>query len=272
LISKEETTVKASYQTRPVHYWEHGRDGAQEKLDYIVEERAIALVYNGISHAVMMATPSNLEEFALGFSLSEGIITKASQLYDINLNPCEKGIEVAIDISSQQMSALKLQRRNLVGRTGCGLCGSESLEQAISPVNSVTPQPLPSADAIQRGLSQLNDHQKLQALTGAVHGVAWCDNTGKIMLLREDVGRHNALDKLIGALTFNKVDTQSGFALISSRASYEMIHKISSVNIPTLVAVSAPTALAITLATTAKINLIGFARPGRHVVYTNVNL
>jgi len=272
LISKEETTNKPSYQTRPVHYWEHGNDTVQEKLDYIVEERAIALVYNGISHAVMMATPSNLEEFALGFSLTEGIITKASQLYDINLTPCEKGIEVGIEISSQQMSALKLQRRNLVGRTGCGLCGSESLEQAISPVNSVTPQPLPSADAIQRGLSQLNDHQKLQALTGAVHGVAWCDNTGNIMLLREDVGRHNALDKLIGALTFNKIDTQSGFALISSRASYEMIHKISSVNIPTLVAVSAPTALAITLATTAKINLIGFARPGRYVVYTNINL
>jgi FdhD protein len=167
------------------------------------------------------------------------------------------------------MSALKLQRRNLVGRTGCGLCGSESLDQAIRPFKGVTPQTLPSTDAIQRALSQLNKHQKLQALTGAVHGVAWCDNTGDIKLLREDVGRHNALDKLIGALLLNKINPQSGFALISSRASYEMVQKISSFNIPTLVAVSAPTALAITLATTAKINLIGFARPGRYVVYTN---
>ena len=272
MIPKEETTDEASYQTRSVFYWEQDHDTAQEKLDYIVEENAIALVYNGISHAVMMATPANLEEFALGFSLSEGIITKASQIYDINLTPCEKGIEVGIDISSQQMSALKLQRRNLVGRTGCGLCGSESLDQVISQVNCVTPQPLPTAEAIQRALSQLDEYQKLQALTGAVHGVAWCDNAGEIKLLREDVGRHNALDKLIGALTLNKIDCQNGFALISSRASYEMVHKISRVNIPTLVAVSAPTALAITLATTAKINLIGFARPGRHVVYTKVKL
>jgi len=273
VISKEEETIdQVSYHTRPVQYWEQGSDNIKEKLDYIIEESAIALVYNGISHAVMMATPSNLEEFAIGFSLSEGIITNASQIYDITLTTCEKGIEICIEISSQQMSALKLQRRNLVGRTGCGLCGSESLEQAIRPVKVVTPQALPSTKAIQRAISQLDEHQKLQALTGAVHGVAWCDNIGNIKLLREDVGRHNALDKLIGALSLDQIDTRNGFALISSRASYEMVQKVSSVNIPTLVAVSAPTALAITLATTAKINLIGFARPGRYVVYTNDKL
>jgi len=271
LIRKEEVIDQVSYQTRPVHYWKQGSDNVKEKLDYIIEESAIALVYNGISHAVMMATPANLEEFAVGFSLSEGIVTRASQIYDINLTSCEKGFEVGIEISSQQMSALRLQRRNLVGRTGCGLCGSESLDQAIRPVKEVTPQPLPSTDAIQRALSQLDEHQRLQALTGAVHGVAWCDSTGNIKLLREDVGRHNALDKLIGALSLEQIDTCSGFALISSRASYEMVQKVSSVNIPTLVAVSAPTALAIKLATTAKINLIGFARPGRYVVYTNDN-
>lgn len=270
MIRKEEATTNVSYQSRPVYYWKQGNN-MEEKLDYVIEENAIALVYNGISHAVMMATPANLEEFAVGFSLSEGIITDASQVYDISLTTCEKGIEVSIEISSKQMSALKLQRRNLVGRTGCGLCGSESLEQAIRPVEPAQPKPIPSTEAIQRAVSQLDEHQELQALTGAVHGVAWCDNTGEIKLLREDVGRHNALDKLIGALSLEQINTDNGFALISSRASYEMVQKISSVNIPTLVAVSAPTALAITLATTAKINLIGFARPGRYVVYTNEN-
>jgi FdhD protein len=221
----------------------------------------------------MMATPTNLKAFAVGFSLSEGIVTKASQIYDITIATRENGIEVNLEISSQQMAALKLQRRNLVGRTGCGLCGSESLEQAISPIKEVTPQTPPSAAAIQLAISQLDEHQKLQAITGAAHGAAWCDKTGNIELLYEDVGRHNALDKLIGALSLNQsanqTETFNGFVLISSRASYEMVHKISSVNLPTLVAVSAPTSLAITLATTAKINLIGFARPGRFVVYTN---
>lgn len=271
MIPNEDGILQASYQTLPVRYWEQGSDNLQEKLDSIAQESAIALVYNDISHAVMMASPINLAEFALGFSLSEGIINKASEVYEVNLTSCEKGIEVRIEISSKRMMALKVHRRNLTGRTGCGLCGSESLDQAIRPVKSVTPQQLPSSNAIQYALSQLNKHQKLQALTGAVHGAVWCDSTGEIKLLREDVGRHNALDKLIGALTLNQIDTNSGFVLISSRASYEMVQKVTSVNIPTLVAVSAPTALAITLATTAKLNLIGFARSGRHVVYTNVN-
>lgn len=272
MIRKEEKYLQASYQKYPVQYIEQGSDKLKDKVDYIIEENAIALVYNGISHAVMMATPANLEEFALGFSLTEGIITDAAQIYDINARTCEKGIEVNIEISSQKMSALKLLRRNLVGRTGCGLCGSESLDQAIRSVEAATPQPMPTTEAIQRAISQLKEHQKLQALTGAVHGVAWCDNTGDIKLLREDVGRHNALDKLIGALSLDKIVPQSGFVLISSRASYEMIQKVSSVNIATLVAVSAPTALAITLATKAKINLIGFARTGRYVVYNNSNI
>jgi FdhD protein len=274
-VSQEESTDQASYQNHLVHTWEQGSDEMSSKQDFIIEECAIALVYNGISHAVMMATPTHLKQFAVGFSLSEGIVTKASQIYDITISTRENGIEVNLEISSEQMAALKLQRRNLVGRTGCGLCGSESLEQAIRPIKEVVPQVLPSAAAVQLAISQLNAHQKVQAITGAAHGAAWCDQTGNIEILYEDVGRHNALDKLIGALSLKqKVNhisshVHNGFVLISSRASYEMVHKISSVNIPTLVAVSAPTSLAVTLATTAKINLIGFARPGRFVVYTN---
>ena len=267
----DEPKLQASFQPLPVLYWEQGSDKGREQLDNIAEEVAIALIYNGISHAVMMASPVNLQEFALGFSLSEGIIDNASEMYDIELVPSEKGIEVRVEISSQRMMSLKSLRRNLTGRTGCGLCGSESLEQAIRTIKSVTPRVLPSSLFIQHALSQLSEHQKLQSLTGAVHGAAWCDGVGDIMLLREDVGRHNALDKLIGALALHKTNTDNGFVLISSRASYEMVQKVTSVNIATLVAVSAPTALAIKLATQSKLNLIGFARPGRHTLYTKFN-
>jgi len=273
-MSEESFTLETAYQTLPIKYWQKSDVHIQQKMDDIAQETAIALIYNGISHAVMMASPINLEEFALGFSLSEGIVNKASEIRDINLTTCDKGIEVNIDISAERMLALKEHRRNLTGRTGCGLCGSESLEKAIRPIKSVTPQPLPTTNAIQHAISQLEQHQKLQQLTGATHGAAWCDNNGKIQLLREDVGRHNALDKLIGALTLirtqNKTQTSSGFVLISSRASYEMVHKACSINIASLVAVSAPTVLAIELATTAQLNLIGFARQGRYVIYTPI--
>ena len=271
LTRDDEPKLQASFQSLPVYFWEQGNDKGQDQFDNIAEEVAIALVYNGISHAVMMASPANLQEFCLGFSLSEGIINNASEMYDIELVPSEKGIEVRIEISSQRMMSLKSLRRSLTGRTGCGLCGSESLEQAIRPIKSVIPQVLPSSLVIQPALSQLSEHQKLQSLTGAVHGAAWCDGVGDIMLFREDVGRHNALDKLIGALALHKTNTDNGFVLISSRASYEMVQKVTSMNIATLVAVSAPTALAIKLATQAKLNLIGFARPGRHTLYTKFN-
>jgi FdhD protein len=271
LLLEDEPKLQASYQTLPVQYWQQGSVDEQSKLDDIAQEIAIALVYNGISHAVMMASPANLHEFALGFSLSEGIINNVSEMYDFELTASDKGIEVRLEISSERMMLLKSHRRNLTGRTGCGLCGSESLEKAIRPIKGVTPQALPSASIIQRALSQLNENQQLQTLTGAVHGAAWCNDAGDIRLLREDVGRHNALDKLIGALATQKINANSGFVLISSRASYEMVQKATIMNIATLVAVSAPTVLAITLANTANLNLIGFARPGRYSIYNKAD-
>jgi FdhD protein len=269
LTLEDEAKLQPSHLTLPVHYWQQGSE--QRKLDCIAEEVPVAIVYNGISHAVMMASPASLHEFSLGFSLSEGIINHAAEMYDIELVTSEKGIEVRLEISSERMMSLKLHRRNLTGRTGCGLCGSESLETAIRPIKSVTPQALPSSPVIQHALSQLSEQQTLQALTGAVHGAAWCDDTGEMLLLCEDVGRHNALDKLIGSLALRKINTQSGFVVISSRASYEMVQKVTSVNIATLIAVSAPTVLAISLANQAKLNLIGFARPGRHTFYTKLD-
>ncbi|WP_417224109.1 formate dehydrogenase accessory sulfurtransferase FdhD [Amphritea sp.] len=258
------------YTQAAVSRWQEGQ--TLDALDQIADEIPVAMVYNGISHAVMMASPCDLEDFALGFSLSEGIIKTADEIYGLERVMAETdnvaaGIEIQLSITTQRSMQLKQRRRNLTGRTGCGLCGTESLQQAIRPVKAVPIQPAPSAAAVERGLQQLKKNQPLQALTGACHGAAWCDQQGNIQLLREDVGRHNALDKLIGALKRAKTNLNEGFVLVSSRASYEMVHKAASCGVSTLVAVSAPTGLALTLAKQAGLNLIGFARPGRHVIY-----
>ena len=256
--------------------WHLGRSELQQ--DQVAAEVAVALVYNGISHVVMMLTPNALEEFALGFSLSEGIIQRPDQFYGIELIERDQGLELAIEISAECFAALKQQRRNLTGRTGCGLCGAESLQQAISAPQPVGNKLRVCHEAIERALSQLDAHQKLQRQTGAVHGACWCDQDGNIRLIREDVGRHNALDKLLGAYYRANIERageedqgfnrDEGFILISSRASYEMVTKAASAGVELLVAVSAPTSLAITHAEQCGITLVGFARPGRHAVYT----
>ncbi|WP_386080877.1 formate dehydrogenase accessory sulfurtransferase FdhD [Vreelandella sp. F11] len=239
--------------------------------DLLALERPVALVYNGISHAVMMASPADLEDFALGFSLSEGILANADECYDLDIHEAPQGLTVHLTIASQRMAELKQRRRSLTGRTGCGLCGTEALEQAIRPIPSVMAPSLSDA-AIQRSLQELAAHQPLQSATGASHGAAWCDAQGRIQRLREDVGRHNALDKLIGALAREALAREAlplgeGFALVTSRASYEMVHKCASAGIGALVAVSAATALAVEQAQTAGLLLAGFARPGRHLIY-----
>lgn len=266
-----------------VQCWEQG--ALRRRRDEVAEECAVALVYNGVSHAVMMATPCDLEDLALGFSLSEGILERPGELRDLALNERAEGIEISMTISSRRFAELKQRRRNLTGRTGCGLCGTESLQQAIRPVagaGKIRPKARSGIGdaAIQRALETVTAQQSLQGLTGAVHAAAWCDYAGHIRLVREDVGRHNALDKLIGALQRpgvtaavqknNPVDRSSaeGFVLVSSRASYEMVQKANQAGVDLLVALSAPTSLAIQLAREAGMTLIGFARPNRHVIYT----
>lgn len=253
------------YRTVTIDYWQC--NSTETRTDEVADECAIAMVYNGISHAVMMATPCDLTDFALGFSLSEGIITKPSELYSCDILQYDTGFELQLTISSARMMQLKQQRRSLAGRTGCGLCGTESLQQAIRPIASVPKQALPKATAIQYAQAHLTHHQPLKSLTGALHAAAWCDETGQIQCVREDVGRHNALDKLLGALCDQNIDRQQGFVLISSRASYEMVQKVCSLGISNLVAVSAPTALAIQQAKQAGLNLIGFARQNHFVIY-----
>ncbi|KKN42101.1 hypothetical protein LCGC14_0716540 [marine sediment metagenome] len=234
--------------------------------DDIAVEVPVALVYNSISHAVMMATPDNLEDFALGFSLTEDIIGDADEVSHIHVQSSGNGINVRLMISDERFDALRERRRSLVGRTGCGLCGVESLKQAIRPVDTVVGIDV-SDEAIQYAINSLKQHQALAGLTGATHAAAWCDLQGHIQFVREDVGRHNALDKLIGAHVKTGLLVSEGFALVSSRASYEMVQKSASAGFGCLVAVSAPTSLAIEQAENVGMKLVGFARNGRHVVY-----
>jgi FdhD protein len=247
-----------------VKEWRNGDE--RSKIDYIAREVPVALVYNGISHAVMMASPSDLEEFAVGFSFTEGLIESVADIYDIELVIQPDGIELAIEISAQKFNQLKNKRRTLAGRTGCGICGRESLQQMAVDVEPVTPV-YPDPNAINRAVEAIEAHQPLQLIAGGVHGAAWCDNEGSIQFLLEDIGRHNALDKLIGYRLVNRCDF-SGFVLVSSRASYEMVQKSATAGFGALVSLSAATSEAVALAQKSRMTLVGFARPGRHLKYT----
>jgi FdhD protein len=188
--------------------------------DSIAAEIPVALTYNRVSHVVMMATPLDLEDFALGFSVTEGLIGGLDDLKDIRIIPRKGGIELAMTISEDWFDRLATQRRNMAGRTGCGLCGAENIEQALRYPTPVARKISVSHAGLQRAVADLEAHQPLQAETGATHGAAWCGLDGEIVLLREDVGRHNALDKLIGSLCRSRFEPTGGFVLVSSRAIY----------------------------------------------------
>jgi len=238
--------------------------------ELIAEEVPVALVYNNISHAVMMATPADLRDFGLGFSLSEGILAGKDELMDIGVSESEAGIEVRMAIAIERFRALRERRRTLAGRTGCGICGVESLEQAVRPVPPVTATTTIPADAIYAALAELPQRQAVNQLTRSVHAAAWVNRAGRIQLVREDVGRHNALDKLIGAMAWRGLDPAAGFALITSRCSVEMVQKAAAVGIPVLVAISAPTALARRMAEGCGLTLVALARPDSVLVVTHL--
>ncbi len=238
-------------------------------LDAVAEEVPVALVYNGVSHAVMMATPLDLEDFALGFSLSEGILESPHELLDIDTDEAPQGLVARLTISGRRFAALKDRRRNLAGRTGCGLCGVDSLDQAVRSVAPLERSRPFSAPAVRRALDALPEWQVLNRVTRSLHAAAWADAEGNILLAREDVGRHNALDKLIGALATAGLDPASGFALITSRCSYEMVQKAVTARIPALAAISAPTALAVRMAQAANLTMIALARADGMRVYSH---
>jgi FdhD protein/phenylacetyl-CoA:acceptor oxidoreductase accessory protein len=244
--------------------------GAGTRADETVaEEVPVALVYNGISHAVMMATPQDLEDFALGFSLSECIVGRAGEIHDLEIVERGNGIEVQMQLSAERALALKEHRRSLAGRTGCGLCGKESLDQLARRAATVQSSAVLDAGALPCALSQLQGMQQLFQLTGAVHAAAWCDFGGRIELIREDVGRHNALDKLIGSLAAQRRGFDGGFVLMTSRASYEIVQKAAAVGIAVVAAVSAPTGMAVRVAIESGVTLVGFVRGERHCVYSH---
>jgi len=235
----------------------------------IAAEVPVALVYNGISHVVMLATPLDLEAFGVGFSLSEGIVASASEVHDVEAVAVDGGIEVRMAIASGRFAALKERRRNLAGRTGCGLCGTESLQHAIRDLSQVPEGPRVAPAALHRAFAGLPHHQHLFRRTGAVHAAGWSRPDGTLELACEDVGRHNALDKLIGSMAMEGHAFDAGFAVITSRASSEMVQKAATVGIRVLAAISAPTELAIRLAQQSNLTLVGFARSGRHVAYAH---
>lgn len=246
------------------------RDGREERCqDLLADEVPVALEFNGISHAVMLATPADLEDFALGFSLTEGIVGAPADVLEIEVEEVENGIRVALRITGQCFAHLKERRRSLAGRTGCGLCGVDSLSQVRRPLDPVTALPPVDIAALQKALQTLPTLQPLQRETGAAHAAAWVTGDGAIACLREDVGRHNALDKLIGALARRTTDFGAGAALITSRASYEMVQKAAAVGVGIVAAVSAPTAYAVRLAEELNVTLIGFLRPRGQVLYAH---
>jgi len=243
------------------------RDITLAETDWLAEEVPIALVYNGISHVVMMATPNDLEAFALGFSLSEGIIDKPEEIFGMDLVPGCNGIEVQIELSSRRFMALKEQRRAMAGRTGCGVCGVEQLDQIGKPL-----QPLPFTQTfdlanLDAGLAQLRDYQPIGNLTGCTHAAAWMSPQGELLGGCEDVGRHVALDKLLGHRS--QQPWQQGAVLVSSRASYEMVQKSAMCGVEILFAVSAATQLAVEVAERCNLTLVGFSKPGRATVYSH---
>jgi FdhD protein len=242
---------------------------AREVTDEVAQEVPVALLYNGASHAVMLATPADLEDFARGFSVTEGIVPVIRPPHTISVRALLTGIEVESTIDPADADALAARSRALPGRSGCGVCGTRDLETALRwprPLDSSAPL---APGALDRALSTLPDWQQLNDGTGTVHAAAWADRTGVIHALREDIGRHNALDKLIGALLGAGRDPADGFVVVTSRASYEMVQKAASVGIPCLVAMSGPTELAVRMADSANLTLVGFAARERHVVYTH---
>jgi FdhD protein len=247
--------------------WRDGR--AADSAETIAEETPVAIVYNGIPHVVMMATPQDLEDFALGFSITEELIGSPADLEHVEVVRYSQGIEIQAQVSKACEEVIAGRTRRLTGRTGCGICGADSVSMVLKQLHPVQGDVTIRAGTIRSALDALVGHQTLNAEAGAVHAAGWAGLDGAIQVVREDVGRHNALDKLIGALLKAGVDPMTGFVVVTSRASFEMVQKTTVLGAPLMAAISGPTGLAVRVAQQAGLTLVGFARGGGHTVYTH---
>jgi len=244
-------------------------DGYAMDERIVPEEMPIAFSYNGTTHAVMMATPADMEDFAVGFSLSEGIVSGIDEISEIAVEEHDEGIDIQIRLATEAGQELTDRRRRMAGPVGCGLCGIESIEQALKPVASVGSARLAlTPDEVAEAEKLLATMQPLHRETGAVHAAGFYVPGQGIVVAREDVGRHNALDKLAGALRRAGIDGRSGAVVITSRVSIEMVQKTAIIGSPILIAVSAPTALAIRTAEAAGITLIALVRGEEFDIFT----
>jgi FdhD protein len=237
----------------------------------VAEETAIALTYNGSSHAVMMASPTDLEDFAIGFSLTEGVIERATDIVSFELIESELGIEARLWLEENRATSLRARRRAIAGPVGCGLCGIESLEQACPTPRVVTSRASWHARDLLNAMASLAPLQRLNRVTRAMHAAAFYDSADGIRFVREDVGRHNALDKLVGALARSDAAPSEGALLLTSRVSVEMVQKAAMIIVPACIAISAPTTLAIVTAQRAGITLVAVARDDGYEVFTHPN-
>jgi len=252
-----------------VERWTRG--ALARATDQVAEEMPVALVYHDVPHVVMLATPADLEDYAVGFTLSEGLVAHTDEIRGVEVIPGEASVDVKISVAWERFTQLLQRRRNLTGRTGCGLCGAETAEDAIRECAPVPAGISITAEELHEAMTQLAGRQPINARTGSVHAAAWVVPGKGIQVVREDVGRHNALDKTIGALARAKADFAAGYMLITSRASYEMVQKCATVGVSLLVALSAPTAFAVRLAQRAGLTLVAFARADQHVVYAHTH-
>lgn len=247
--------------------WSYGRAANGERA--LPVETAVALVFNGSSHAVMMASPADLEDFALGFSLAEGIVDTPQDIQSLEIETNQHGIELRLWLDDAHAERLAARRRQMAGPTGCGLCGIESLEQAMRPPETVDASLRFAPQMITQAMASMAPAQTLNTETRAVHAAGYWEPGQGLVALREDVGRHNALDKLAGALAQRGAAPSRGLLLLTSRVSVEMVQKAARMGAPIIVAVSAPTTLAVQMADAAGITLIAVARGDEFEIFTH---
>jgi FdhD protein len=233
----------------------------------IAEETPVTLAYNGAAHAVMMATPADLEDFAVGFSRTEGMISRVDELSRVSVVRYSRGIELQLETSAEIAARAGTRSRRLSGRTGCGICGMEDVDAVLRELPRVSAPLVVTRVAVSRAVRELTTRQPINDETGAVHAAGWAHPDGTVELVREDVGRHNALDKLAGALLRAGMDASTGFIVLTSRGSFELVQKAAVIGVALVATVSAPTALAVRVAVGAGVSLIGFARDDRLTIY-----